>query len=296
MNLFRMETPKGMVIVPATDFNQAKVKTWNWLQTNFPKESPAGGWQPKHVKEHPESLQIGTKQIRIGDYFFTGFHELGGKVTDANIQAVKDGILGDNPITLMGNNGQEEVSASNPLGGADIQDVDPVAGFLKGIGFDFGSGRGAARDYQQQQAAYAPSTFFASEIADYAQGIPSQLEMVDWAKQTGIGGLGKSALGSLQTLAGLGNVKGMAGEGFDAFVNPLKADDVSAQNVANLLNQALRGAGISRMFAPGPSRFDVADMFTRFAGSQPNIAQGEVDQNFLQYAADQTGLSRFFDI
>ena len=119
--------------------------------------------------------------------------------------------------------------------------------------------------------------------------------MEDWARQTGVGGLGKSALGSLQTLAGLGGVSGMAGTGVDEFVNPLNAGDVDAQRVSNLLSQAMRGAGISRMFAPGPSRYDVQDMFTRFAGSQPNIAQGNVDQNFLQYAADQTGLSRFFN-
>jgi hypothetical protein len=81
------------------------------------------------------------------------------------------------------------------------------------------------------------------------------------------------------------------------FFNPFNVGELDDRGIAAQLTAALQGAGVSPLYNRGPSSSDIQRLFTTFAGQNPNMAQAGMglDQNFLSYAADQYGLSRFFD-
>jgi hypothetical protein len=85
------------------------------------------------------------------------------------------------------------------------------------------------------------------------------------------------------------------GDELRQFANPYSDLEVDRGNISAMLTGAQQGAGISPLYSRGIGQNQVADMFTQFAGLNPGLgAENLQDQNFLKYAADQLGLSRFF--
>jgi hypothetical protein len=184
--------------------------------------------------------------------------------------------------------------------------VDPVAGFLRGLGFDFNQSAGRARDFQQGQGALGAGTYAAQQAADFFAddipgGGPQSKEQFggDLALQNpgnAFGGIGGRALQNTEFLSGLGVDR--TGNAQADFFNPFSAPNSGQSNdLANLLTAAFQGAGVSSLYNKGVNSSDIARMFTTFAGQNPgigNVGEG-LDQNFLSYAADNLGLSRFFN-
>ena len=188
-----------------------------------------------------------------------------------------------------------------------LDSADPIAGFLKGLGFDFNQGAGAARDFQQRQGALGSGTFAAQQAANVFDNIGKlgpDMERLDTQQQFGanLGGwqnIGTRALENLKKLSGLGTQ-------YDApektatrrYFNPFNAGELDEYGIANQITAALQGSGVSSLYGPGVNASDVQRMFTTFAGQNQNIANADtrnLDENFLQYAAKQFGLDRFFN-
>lgn len=196
------------------------------------------------------------------------------------------------------------------LGGRDagtaedsLDFADPIAGFLKGLGFNFDQAAGAARDFLQRQGALGAGTFAAQEAANVFgnAGMEGPNQRFDTQQQFGAnlgdwGSIGTRALKNLKTLSGLGTEFASPENQQRRYFNPFNSGELDDRGIASQLTAALQGSGVSSLYNRGVSPSDVARMFTTFAGQNPGIANaGEgLDENFLNYAAGQFGLDRFF--
>jgi hypothetical protein len=184
--------------------------------------------------------------------------------------------------------------------------ADPIAGFLKGLGFDFNQGAGAARDFQQRQGALGSGTFAAQEAANVFDNIGKlgpDMERLDTRQQFGanLGGwqnIGTRALENLKKLSNLGTQYDSPAKGATRkYFNPFNDEELDPYGIASQLSAALQGSGVSSLYNQGVNASDVQRMFTTFAGQNPTIANADtrnLDENFLKYAAGQFGLDRFF--
>jgi hypothetical protein len=335
MALFRVSDNERTWILqtPSLAVARNNVTIWN---NQFKKDLAPNGsqWKLADVSAAPTSLS----NVRSGDTYFTG--RQGYEITKSNLAQFRTNItsgqrydylpvvdsniggaigtdetipeLGDWDYVLKpGDPGYvapisqgPAIPPGPPEDSADI--VDPVAGFLKGLGFDFNQSAGRARDFQQGQGALGAGTYAAQQAADlFADDIPGGGPQTkeqfggDLRLQNpgnAFGGIGRRALQNTGFLSGLG-VDNVGNDQTDLF-NPFSAPSSSQrQDLASLLTAAFQGAGVSSLYNKGVSSSDIARMFTTFAGQNPGIGNaGEgLDQNFLSYAADNLGLSRFFN-
>ena len=199
-----------------------------------------------------------------------------------------------------------------PMGsvGLTTSEVDPVAGFLEGLGIDFG-GRTAFGPYQDwlgDQAWQAREAYRAKDYADWlAPGstlrVDQEEERLDprqfgsWVQAQGMGGLTSQPLTQLSRIAGIDPSQvGGAPPWIQQYLTPSSVGNLQSQGVANLLTGALRGAGLDPSFAPGIQSRDVQNIYTQYVSQNPQLAGGDwtASPNFLNFAANQLGLNRFF--
>ena len=295
--------------------------------------SMARQWARKFAPDLADEMKVnenssGFGAVKMGDSVWGGYGVPAGEVNPRNFVQIQDNVTSGKKWdfrkvtdTNMGGFGgynpddtDTEITESRDL-------VDPIQGFLKGLGFDFGQGGSAARDFQKSQGALGQGTFQAQRAQDwYEDDIPGggPQDSEQFARGLGInannrfGNIGSRALSNLGSLSGLfgrntpgdytGSTSSLSDKAFAdennanrRFVNPWSQDELEAQGLADLLTGAFQGAGVSPLYNQGVNRYDVQGMFTDYAAKNPNIGAGnELDQNFIKYAADQLGLSRFF--
>ena len=318
-------TPRGRLFIAkdATSEHDAKNKALSWLKSTFGlaniDESGAswdGGssWEMTDLGNVTRHTALG--QIDPGDFLWQGFGVPAPRIEGANFSLTQknlvNGLAWDTPDPTI-----DTTNTSTGLGPGDagtvddtLDTADPIAGFLKGLGFNFNQGAGAARDFQQRQGALGAGTFNAQQAANVFSGMDwrGQREgaperQFDTQQQFGAslggwGGIGTRALENLKMLSGLGTKYDAPEEGATRkYFNPFTDAEVDQRGIASQLSAALQGSGVSSLYNRGVSNSDVARMFTTFAGQNPNIANADtrnLDENFLQYAAKQFGLDRFF--
>ena len=310
---FTVATPMGSLFIAkdATSEEDAKNKAVGWLNSNFDEV----GWQLTDIGNATRHSGLG--QIKLGDYIYQGYGQPAPQINFDNFTLAQTnlskGLAWDTPDP-----GGDTGTRKDPqdLGPGDagsaagsLDHADHVAGFLRGLGFNFDQGAGSARDFQQRQGAIGAGTFDAQQAANVFSGMDYRgqreggpAQQFDTRQQFGAdlgswGAIGTRALDNLKMLSGLGTK-------FDApeetatrrYFNPFTESEVNKYGIANQLTAALQGSGVSSLYNPGVTASDVARMFTTFAGQNPNIANPnrDLDENFLKYAARQYGLDRFF--
>jgi hypothetical protein len=312
MALFKVTTPFGDLVVDGTSAAHAKSKAASWINwdKNLADLIPPSGVDTTVFTIKP----IGAGQITYGDRLWSGYGMDPGTLTNQNYAAVQANLGAGNLWNYKYTGPNDDGSADlNPMSGGSAgsgnQDlVDPVSGFLKGLGFNFGQGASASRDFQQRQGNLGAGTFSAQQAVDWfkdniandvqtQQGFASGLS--DQGFRSGLANIGTNALGNLGTLSGYGNQFTGGEDEQRKFANPYSTNDLQSGDISSLLSAATQGAGVSSLYNRGPSQSDVMRMFTRFAGLNPTLGAnspgGAEDQNFLNYAANELGLSRFFN-
>ena len=145
--------------------------------------------------------------------------------------------------------------------------VDPIQGFLAGLGFGVGQYGGpptGSANFLNRQGGLGAATFKAQNVADYFGNIPEVRDRwidaaggdigavrpadvtgpatpyqfgqhlgggvgASWAPTAALGGMGQAALGNLADLAGMGQVGAVSDEDpFRSFVNPLTNIELDA--------------------------------------------------------------------
>ena len=316
---FTVATPRGYLFIKeASGSADAQNKALSWLNHAFFDERPSGtdhaeGWNLEDVGS--AKAHTGPGQLNVGDFIWQGFGQDAPYINSGNFSLAQrnlyNGLAWDTPDPTI-----EETNTSTGLGGGDagtvddtLDTADPIAGFLKGLGFNFNQGAGAARDFQQRQGALGAGTFNAQQAANVFSGMDWRGEreggpakQFDTQQQFGAdlgswGAIGTRALENLKMLSGLGTQYDAPEEGATRrYFNPFTNREVDQRGIASQLSAALQGSGVSSLYNRGVSTSDVDRMFTTFAGQNPNIANADrdLDENFLQYAAKQFGLDRFF--
>lgn len=266
--------------------------------------------------EQPAGMWANNAQLSDSEYF-TQFgytadgYRIGGQ--KGPVEVADPPAAGTvNPIKVNA----VDVRPPDPDASGFLETADNVAGFLKGLGYDVPASRGgAADDFRYQQGALGVNTFAGQDAADFYRAAQDPNSAIEYnspfgsvqdfgANVGGFTGIGTSALKNLETLASLGKQArpGFLGgsPGQQAFVNPNSDDELDRGGIQAMLNAAFQGAGVSPLTLGrgGVSQGDVQQLYSQYAANTPGLKVGgnvSSDTNFLDYAAQQYGLSNFFN-
>ena len=305
MALFRVDTEKGKIVLLANNSDAAKNAAWGWMNFEFSDEvSVQGEFDFQDIVVN----QIDPTDIKVGDRMWNGYSEYAGTLKSADrSDAIANFTLGNAwNAELPARMKQQQTGIPEK---ADL--LDPVTGFLRGLGFDFQQGAGAARDFVQSQARLGQGTQRGQEAVNWfrdnipfnvdedaprtAQQFASNLAGGNLGR--GLSNIGLNALSNLDYLSGLGNQFTAGESAMRQFANPYSSSDLNPylQDTADLLTAAQQGAGLSPLYNRGVGTGQLMRMFTRFAGMNPDLGgESMMDENFLSYAAKELGLDRFF--
>jgi|8_EtaG_2_1085327.scaffolds.fasta_scaffold05720_3 hypothetical protein len=308
-----VQTDVGNLFIP--DHYNASAATARSMARQWARTFSPDIADEMNVTENPS----GFGSVNYGDSVWGGYGVPAGAVNPSNYVQIQDNVTSGKKWDFVETTDVNKGGFSNYSGegkDTEIQEsrdlVDPVQGFLKGLGFDFSQGASAARDFQQRMGRLGQSTFAAQRAADFFDdaipgGGPQDSEQFARGLGTNMGNrfgsIGTRALENLQALSNLSGALTPVGDNtMRQFVNPYSGSytaegqgDLQAGNIANLLTAAFQGAGVSPLYANQVRSGQVEDMFTRYANANPNLgSDNQLDQNFLKYASDQLGLSRFF--
>ena len=195
--------------------------------------------------------------------------------------------------------GDQKTQGNDPF---STEFIDPVAGFLKGIGFNTGQQPTSYGQYQRNQAGPTFGTFRGQQLNNFATGVtpqisPTQGQFEAFANNYQAGGAPGQNLGNeaLNTLEGLSNqgvyFKDNINRDVGRFVNPLSAQEVQGTDIAGLLNAGNRGAGLSPLVFSNVSRSAIQDLYSDFIANNPG---GGANGNFINYATQRQGLNNYF--
>jgi len=299
-----VQTDVGNLFIP--DHYNASAATARSMARQWARTFSPDIADEMNVTENPS----GFGSVNYGDSVWGGYGVPAGAVNPSNYVQIQDNVTSGKKWDFVETTDVNKGGFSNYSGegkGTEIQDsldfADPIAGFLKGLGFNFDQAAGAARDFLQRQGALGAGTFAAQEAANVFgnAGMEGPNQRFDTQQQFGEnlkdwGSIGTRALKNLKTLSGLGTEYASPENQQRRYFNPFNSGELDDRGIASQLTAALQGSGVSPLYNRGVSPSDVARMFTTFAGQNPGIANaGEgLDENFLKYASDQLGLSRFF--
>ena len=224
------------------------------------------------------------------------------------------------PVTRCYDGRVKVVGEENKLDPGDVRDpllddpsmVDPIQGFLQGLGFapsQYG-GPSASANFLNRQGALGAAAHYGQNVADYFGQLPSIQEQ--WREtgtpHEGFAGAhtpyqfgqqlniqnpissgaalmdaGPAALRALAQLSNIGQGPSVTDNPVQAemnryrgFVNPVTRDELNANrnNIANLLTASMQGAGMSPMYAPQVYGSDIDRLWTQYAAANPDLVGG----------------------